>query len=466
MNHVSPPSARLIPPGLLGLLALFVTAAVVGAGAQSSTGPTAALCAMLTVAVVSWYSPQRATRVVLMLLFVTPFLMVTPQLRPDEFNYSAIFCLAAAPVAAVVCARARKFRLDSGALLLAIILLSAFVTLLTNGSLVSSYSYLLWPLTTLAVYLMVLNAAESAGRQLITALLAFALVEALLGLSQSLLQWPVFSFATPVLYTSDRGLLGYILPGFTRFVGNGSGTFQHFNGLGSLLALSLPIAFGRVLDRPRSTGRLLLFAVLAVALLMTYSRGGWIGGAIGCLLAYWMARPRESRQWIPVLVAVGLLAAALAAPYLAAYYGATQNVSSRILTWRYGVTYWLDHPPQIPFGAGFGSFQQSILAQRVTPGGLILSALHSSFLQILLEIGVLGMLLFAWFLITTLSPFLRDRRPSWQSWALAGMLGFLVSQLFDNALFGLTGTLFFALAACLRRPDGRAREIAAQAHDV
>jgi len=265
----------------------------------------------------------------------------------------------------------------------------------------------------------------------------------------------VFALATSTLYASDRGPLGFVLPGVSRSVSNGSGTFAHFNGLGSLLALSVPLSFGWLLQGPRSFRRLVPFVMLVTGLLLSYSRGGWVGGAFGCILVYWASRPRASRSWVPILAASLLLAAALLAPYLAAYYGATQNVSSRLATWRYALDYWLQHAERIPFGSGFGSFQQTILAQRVSLGGATLSALHSSFLQILLEIGIAGLLLLGWFLVTTIRPYVARRRPGWQTWALGGMVGFLVSQIFDSALFGMTGTCAFALAACLRRADAR-----------
>ncbi|MEI8190715.1 MAG: O-antigen ligase family protein, partial [candidate division NC10 bacterium] len=389
-------------------------------------------------------------------------------------------------------------------------LVSSLVTLLVGGALATGYWFALWPLTTLAVYLLLLNSAENGHSWLLSLIVAFSLIQALLGISQSLFHWPVFSLALPRLFESNRGPLGFILPGFSRMVSLGSGTFRHPNGLGGLLALALPICFGWLLESPRSFRRLLPFAILVIGLLMSYSRGGWLGGAVGCILAYWAARPRASRPlvtllesprsfprllpftilatglltsylgggwvggavgcilaywasrpwasrpWVPLLSEGVLLMAALSAPSIAAYYDATQNVTSRVATWHYGFTYWLQHPASIPFGAGFGSFQQTILMQRIWQGGRILSALHSGFLQILLEMGIAGLLVFGWFLITTIRPFAIDRRPGWQTWALGGLVGFLVSQMFDNALFGLVaGVCAFALAACLRRADAR-----------
>ena len=439
---------------LVGFFVLLAVAAALGVGAQSFARSTAVVCALLMVASLTWYSPLGATRVALIMLFVTPFLEVIPQLKPQQVNYSVYYGLAVFAVAVVICAKARRFAFDSGAVLLAAVLVSAFVTLLAGEALATDYGYVLWPLTTLAVYLLVLNSSEDGHSWLLILILAFSLSQSVLGISQSLLHWPVFSVAAPSLFESDRGMLGYVLPGFSRMVGNGSGTYQHFNGLGGLLALALPISFGWLLENPRSFQRLLPCAILATGLLMTYSRAGWAGGTVGCILAYWASRPRASRTWIPLLSAGVLLVAASLAPYIAAYYVATQNVSSRLITWRYAVDYWLQHSERLPFGFGFGSFGQTILKQSVSLGGRTLPTIHSGFLQILLEMGIAGLILFGWFLVSTIRPFV-VRRPGWQAWALGGIVGFLASQILDNSLFLMTGTCVFALAACLRRADAR-----------
>lgn len=440
---------------VVGFSALLAMAVAIGFGAQSLAAPTGVICALLAVGSLTWYSPLVAERVALVALFVTPFLAVMPELKPDQVNVAAYYGLAVVPIAVVICARARRIAFDSGAVLLAAVLVSSLVTLLADGGLTASYSYLVWPLTTLAVYLVVLNASENSHAWLMSLIVAFSFVEALLGVSQSLLHWPVFTLAAPALYETDRGLLGYVLPGVTRVVGNGSGTFQHFNGLGSLLALALPLSFGWLLETPRELRRLMPFAVLAAGLLTSYSRGGWIGGAVGCLFVFWISRPRGSRSSIPLLAAAVLSVVALLMPYIRAYYEATQNVSSRIATWRYAIDQWLQHPERIPFGSGFGSLQQTILVREAAAGGQTLSALHSSSLQILLELGLAGLFLSGWFVITTMRPHILARRHRWQSWALGGILAFLVSQTVDNALFGMTGTCVFALAACLRRADAR-----------
>ena len=140
-------------------------------------------------------------------------------------------------------------------------------------------------------------------------------------------------------------------------------------------------------------------------------------------------------------------------PYVIHYYDATQNVSSRLITWRYAMDIWLSHPEWIPFGSGFGAFQQRLLVGGGSTPALTLTALHSGYLQVLLELGVSGACLLAWFLITTARPHLARRGTEWQVAVLGAVIAFLASQVVDNALFAVTGTCAFALIACLRRTD-------------
>jgi len=443
------------PKAVLGAFVLFTLLMAAGAGVTVYARPTAVLCACLAVASLTWYSPLHATRVALAVMIVTPFVVVVPQLQPDTVNYSLLYAVIVLPAAIVVCARSPRLVFDSGAVFLTIILGSALVTLLVDDALYSNYGYLLWPVTTLAVYLIIQNARRNVHRWVSGLILVFASVEAVIGISQSVLGWPVFPLALPALFQTDRGVLGYLLPGVSRAVANGSGTFEHFNGLGSLLALALPLSFGQLLRRPASLWRVLLFAVLAMGLLMTYSRGAWLGGTLGCMLVFWTCRPRASRSWVPLLLAGIVMTAALIAPSIVSYYDATQNVSSRLVTWRFALSFWSQHSDWVIFGSGFGSFQQRFLAQESVLRAQMLTALHSGFLQILLEVGIVGLAVFAWVLISTVRPHLSRRGMRWQSVALAAVLAFLVSQAVDNALFAMTGTCAFALVACLRRADAR-----------
>ena len=435
-----------------GLAALAVAAGILSV---RFSAPLALVAAMFAAGALAWHAPDVAVRAVVIPLGLLPFVSVTPQLHPEALNYTAYYAALAVPVAVAACARAGRLRIDSGSLFLVLMFVNTAVAIGVHGAFAADYGPLLWGVTTLSLYLGLSATRANLHRMLTAVLLAAAFVEATLGLSQSLLGWPSFSLAAGELSTTDRGLLGYILPGFTRLVTNGTGTFAHFNHLGAFLSLALPLAFGRLLLPSRRWTDLVLVAVLAGGLLTSYSRAGWIGGLVGCLVVFWASRRRSSRSWLPILASAVLLLGAILAPYLASYYTLTQNVSTRVSTWDYAVGKWLEAPASWVFGLGFGSFQMEFLQGASAEGMRALTALHSGLLQILLELGIVGAVVFAWFVVTTVRPHLALRRPGWQPAAAGGIVGLLVSQCLDNALFSISGVLVFALAACLRRADAR-----------
>jgi hypothetical protein len=439
-------------------------AAAAGLLAVRFSAPLALLAAVFAAGAVAWHAPQAAVRALVVLFVVTPVVSVTPFLQPQDLNYSAYFAALSLPVCVAVCARSGVLRLDSGALFLVIMAVNATATIALHGLVTADYGLLVWGITALSLYLSLSATRENLHGLVTASVLCLAFAEACIGISQSLTGWPLFSLAETQLAVTDRGLIGYFLPYFAKTVTNGVGTFAHFNHLGALLSLALPIAFGRLLRRPRGWADVVLVAVLAIGLLTSYSRAGWVGGLVGCLGVYWASRPRSSRSWLPIFAGAILLLGALTAPYLVSYYTSTQNVSTRVSTWDYAIGRWIDSPQAMPFGLGFGSFQAELLTGASAAGTRALDALHSGLLQILLELGIVGAVVFAWFVVTTLRPHLVLRRPGWQPALAGGIVGLLVSQCLDNALFAVMGILMFAMAACLRRSDARTSPDAAGKH--
>ena len=207
---------RISSTRVAAVLLLLGVGLVVGLAADRFTLPTVVVCGLLVIASLTWYSSVEATRVAIALLLVTPFIMVVPQFRPDQINYYAYCALALSVMAAITCVRARRIALDSGAVLLAVVLVSAVVTLVPAGSLTSSYGYLLWPVAMLAMYLLMLNSNVNNHVCLLSLVLGFSLIEAALGISQSLFHWPVFSLATPTLFETNRGVSASPCRGFLQ----------------------------------------------------------------------------------------------------------------------------------------------------------------------------------------------------------------------------------------------------------
>ncbi|HVA86966.1 MAG TPA: O-antigen ligase family protein [Candidatus Saccharimonadales bacterium] len=110
----------------------------------------------------------------------------------------------------------------------------------------------------------------------------------------------------------------------TRYL-RGYGLTDHPNILGGVLAFALIILIGSARSgRPERTAalRAAVFGLGAVALLMTFSRGAWLGLGIGLAvvaLVLFLSRDRTSLQSLGVAVLAGaLLCAPFIAPYLPA----------------------------------------------------------------------------------------------------------------------------------------------------
>jgi O-antigen ligase len=187
------------------------------------------------------------------------------------------------------------------------------------------------------------------------------------------------------------------------------------NDLAYVLVSTLPLALAFALTARTKAGRLTdaaISAVLLLALLLTSSRGGLMGLlamlAVLVLLplrrppsgGYWLPQVRQSRNRI-VLPVVGILCAStLAWPYLPAetrdrlssvlqlssdYNMDTTNSDSRSAIWERGLTAVVRRP----VGYGVETFQMV----DVRMGGKF-RAPHNSYLEVLVELGFLGLLLF------------------------------------------------------------------------
>ncbi len=103
------------------------------------------------------------------------------------------------------------------------------------------------------------------------------------------------------------------------------------------------------------------------------------------------------------------------------------------------------------FGFGYQFFRSEILGEAGT-----MMDMHSGPIQILLELGVFGFVLFVGMIVGPLRAIMRsgstDRTISVTMFS--GCVGFIVSQFLDNAVFTpLTGVVFVILIALCARPE-------------
>jgi O-antigen ligase len=222
------------------------------------------------------------------------------------------------------------------------------------------------------------------------------------------------------------------------------------------LALAVTRPFGRV-QIPLAVSALYLTGMI----LFVENRGAIVGLAVACLALWPLAR----RRWLGllVLVCLGPLAGYLAwqAGLLDRFNevyadgGFVGSAAERIEIWTAGLQTVRDHPI---LGAGPGHFVDAV--SESTAGRIWLNA-HSSPVELVVELGVPGLVLYGVLLLSALVVLVgiarRDRR-DWPRTVAAGLLGSLGAHVgaglfLSNPSLALTW-IFLGVAAGLHRPPG------------
>jgi O-antigen ligase len=189
------------------------------------------------------------------------------------------------------------------------------------------------------------------------------------------------------------------------------------NALGILVALSLVLAVGFLLEVDEPLARAALVAALGisvVALLLTSSRGAWVATIVGLLV---LTGLRVSRRSVVVaglaLTSRGAALAAFAAPSIA--------MGDRPAFWRVAVSDASSHPL---LGSGAGSFDDYWLGHR-TIGAFVEDA-HSLYLETAAELGLVGLMLLGCALLVPLWAAARGRHHPLAPIGAAAYVTFLV----------------------------------------
>lgn len=203
----------------------------------------------------------------------------------------------------------------------------------------------------------------------------------------------------------------------------------------------------------------LVFVLLnSACLVLTFSRGGWIGYVFGgfvflLLLVHWFSLrlPRFWQRWaIPVvlLASAGFVAAAVVSVdplrdrVLSIFAGREDSSNNfRLNVWAAVIDMIRDRPI-LGIGPGNDAFNQVYpFYQRA--GFTALSA-YSIFLEVLVETGVIGFTVFLWLLATAFTQgwrqlqrlrHLRDANGFWLMGAIASMVGMLSHGLVDTVWY-------------------------------
>jgi O-antigen ligase len=254
-----------------------------------------------------------------------------------------------------------------------------------------------------------------------------------------------------------------VLSGLAGTAAGADGTATRFGGAfgnpNNLAAVTLPaiglagfMAFAsrRVVERWLLAG---CGALLVLTCFLTQSRGGFVGLGVMCVAAVFYAGPARARSVALVLVIVaagsiyfGTFASSSARQRVTSYSAA--DSTGRADLWNVAFQMALNHPVQ---GIGFGNFTvvaPSYLQRTVDIGRSDLflrpgaTQVHNTYLNVLAELGVVGLLLFMAFLAGVFAIALRATRALARAGDAEGEL--LGRGLVIGAVGMLTAYFFFS----------------------
>ncbi|MCI0619514.1 O-antigen ligase family protein [Candidatus Wolfebacteria bacterium] len=218
---------------------------------------------------------------------------------------------------------------------------------------------------------------------------------------------------------------------------------------GAFLAPALLICLVYALSTTRSAVRGLstvAFFLIYLNIILSGSRGAWLNVGIGLAVLAALAvfnknpwRLFSLRRTVSVGISsaiIGLLVLFIIPLGSETYYEATlkdrlvTSDAPRFATWKAAPVFSSARPPaEKIFGSGSGTFE------RYSPDGI---SAHNTYLRVLFEQGVLGLVLFTLFLLAALYSLIRRiQREPWQirQWFfLAALSGALVQAFFIDAL--------------------------------
>jgi len=347
---------------------------------------------------------------VLLVVLAIPFGSIW-QMRLGAMNVGGteflVALVAAAWLMRMIAVRETAVKWPPLTLPLVLFLLVLCLSSLESVSLQHSIKELVKWVEVLALYTLVSN--EVIGRWrgvLVFALLGVGALAALQGIYQFLFQ---------------IGPEEFVL--FGRFM-RAYGTFEQPNPYGGYLGLALPLAAGLVfawvvpMGRRISTKWLVWAggtgALMALALVMSWSRGAWlgIGAALGVMISAVLARSGRAAvlaMVFAVLLVYMLLAGGISmlpqslvqrfadfVPYLGVadvrgieVTDANFAVLERMAHWQAALGMWADHPW---LGVGIGNYEIAYAEYALPQWSLPLGHAHNYYLNIAAEAGLIGLL--------------------------------------------------------------------------
>ncbi len=250
-------------------------------------------------------------------------------------------------------------------------------------------------------------------------------------------------------------------------------TLENPNVLGEYILLVLPVTVGLMWTRKGWLAKLLyagIAAMMLVALILTFSRGCWIGLLVAAAVFITFV---AGKLWGLGLIAIPALPAVLPESILNRFTSIgdmkDSSTSYRVYIWMGTLAmmrdFWLS-------GIGMGAEAFKAVYPFYSYNGIVAPHSHNLFLQILVESGICGIVVFALILLFFIKKMatghqLRGKGDPVSTMIVAisaGVCGFLVQGLFDNCFYNYRVLLVFwyvigMAVACTNVAKTRSKEV-------
>jgi O-antigen ligase len=252
-------------------------------------------------------------------------------------------------------------------------------------------------------------------------------------------------------------------------------TFGNYNHLAGYLEMAIPLILGLFLTGFRGVRLFLMIyltSLMLAALILSLSRGGWIGFLLGLVfmaLALVTNRYFEQRKLVAalaggfLLVALVVLASTPVVERIRTFEqrGETPNLRARVTVWGGAVEMIKDHPL---LGTGPGTFA-TVFTQYQPPGFASRYFMaHNDYLHFTSEVGLPMIVILVWMIIALYRRgFAKLKNPSRlvrgaTLGAMSGVTAILFHSIVDfNLHIPANALLFTVLAAIVVAPVPRAR---------
>jgi len=228
-------------------------------------------------------------------------------------------------------------------------------------------------------------------------------------------------------------------------------SFHHYNSLGTYLVFILSLVLASLIyikGKLKKTLLLALLILLQICLILTFSRGSWIGLLAVLILMLFLSRKINKLIYIfSIYILIMVFFPGIRERTLFIF--SPQGDADRFIVWQGAFRMIKAHPF---LGIGLGTFMANF--QEFVSKAMTIQYAHNCYLQIWTESGIFALLSFILFIGSIFYKSIETFKKNTTNFILLGFIcaffGFLVQSFFDNQLYSLQlSALFWFMAGVI-----------------